>query len=365
MTDSTPRSAATMDAATLYDRAVARDPVTLLDVRADADPEQWNLPEWVDVRATPADELPGDGSIPGGPPSGPLVVACALGKTSQSIAARLDALSLDGGYQGWAEYVDVARVETDAATIRQFRRPATGCLSYAVESEGETVLVDPLDSLVDSYLDTTSRIVAAVDTHVHADHVSGVRSIADATGATAMVPERALDRGIEDRERFTPVADGDRIPVGATAIEAIHVPGHTTGTTAFRVGDVILTGDSLFLDGVARPDLESPDDAERAAQDLVDSLTERLFALDDVRIAPGHAVPATLYREGPAVDGIDAVRDRLGSFSDRDAAVERIVGSTPPTPANHESIVAINLGVSVDADHATIELGPNNCASGF
>ncbi|MFB6163034.1 MAG: MBL fold metallo-hydrolase [Halococcoides sp.] len=365
MTDASIDAVSTLGPGTLYDRVVSGEPVTLLDVRADADAAQWNLPDRVDVRAHPAADMPADGSLPGGPASGPVVVACAFGRTSRPIAADLDALSLDGGYRGWTEFVERDTIETGAATIRQYRRPATGCLSYAVVSDGEAVLIDPLESLVDTYLAAADRVVAAVDSHVHADHVSGVRSIASKTGATAMLPAGSLDRGVADRDRFAAVADGDRIAVGSTAIEAIHLPGHTTGMTAFRVGDVILTGDSLFLNGVARPDLESPENAERAARDLVASLTDRLFALSDVRIGPGHATPPTLYRDGPLVDSIATVRDRLGSVDEVDAAVERIVGSTPPTPANHETIVSVNLGEqALDHDRrAEIELGPNNCAA--
>jgi glyoxylase-like metal-dependent hydrolase (beta-lactamase superfamily II) len=240
-----------------------------------------------------------------------------------------------------------------------------------VVNDDEAVVVDPLAAFTERYVaDATARdadIVAVVDTHVHADHVSGLRALSQAADAPAILPETAVERGvIFDVET---VSDGDEIEVGDAAIAVRALPGHTTGMAGLVVGDVLLSGDSLFLDSVARPDLQDSSDIEALARELYASLTERLADLaDETILAPGH------YDAGDAraADGtytatLGAVRGRVGVFRmDEESFVERVTGELPPQPANAAQIVAINLGTDsvADEDAFQLELGPNNCAAG-
>ncbi|PSQ65414.1 MAG: MBL fold metallo-hydrolase, partial [Halobacteriales archaeon SW_9_67_24] len=137
---------------------------------------------------------------------------------------------------------------------------------------------------------------------------------------------------------------------------------------AFRVGDVLLTGDSLFLDGVPRPDLEAgADGAGDLANTLHDTLTGRFDTDADLLVAPGHHGPSErLPADSPYTARLGDLHERLPAFSmERDTFVERVLDGMGPRPANHERIVAINRGRENPDDETAfeLELGPNNCAA--
>jgi glyoxylase-like metal-dependent hydrolase (beta-lactamase superfamily II) len=381
--------------AALRRRLADGDPVTLLDVRDRTEIERWRIEApsityhhvpyvkfvAAGVTGDVADLLPADVREP-------VVAVCPRGEASAEVAdhlvaAGVDAENLAGGMEAWARLYDRVELATDAdATVYQYRRPASGCLGYAVVAEGEMAVIDPLRAFADRYRDDAAELGAtlthAVDTHVHADHVSGVRALAR-SGATPVLPARAVERGVADGADFRTVQDGDELAVGDATLRAVALPGHTTGMTGVAVGGAeprsagdrtesggaLLTGDSLFLDGVARPDLEEDADPAEQARDLHTTLTERLRAFpDDTLIAPGHTDAGV--EEGAAVARLGDLRDRLPVFGmDEDAFVEHVthVGAEP---ANADRIVAINVGnESVDDDEAfELELGPNNCAAG-
>jgi Zn-dependent hydrolases, including glyoxylases len=205
----------------------------------------------------------------------------------------------------------------------------------------------------------------AIDTHVHADHVSGVRAVASETGAEPVVPAGAADRGLS--YAATLVEAGDHLPLGETAAIARDLSGHTTETTGYRFDDVLFTGDSVFLDGVARPDLEDQSRAEDAAGQLWETVQALGDRDSNLTVAPGHVGPAT----DPGPDDtytaqLAALRERLLAFEESRAAfVDRVTTGLPPRPANDKQIIAVNLGRET-ADHGTafeLELGPSNCAA--
>jgi len=300
----------------------------------------------------------------------PLVVVCAVGEASAEVAEDLrredvDAVNLAGGMAAWGDLV----VAHDLGnSVVQFERPSSGCLSYLLADGGEAAVVDPLAAAVDEYVaaaeDSGASIEYAVDTHVHADHVSGVRALADATGAERVLPEGATDRGLS--YDATLVGDGDELPVGQRALTVEHAPGHTTEQVTLAWGADLLTADCLFLDSVGRPDLESEDAARELAGRQYDTL-QRLFDRDDdARVLPGHVEPSTA-RDGP--DGgfarsLGEVRDGLSLLElDRGAFVDRVTTDLPPRPANDEEIVGVNLGrETLDDEALELERGPNNCA---
>jgi glyoxylase-like metal-dependent hydrolase (beta-lactamase superfamily II)/rhodanese-related sulfurtransferase len=372
-----------IDADALACRVAAGEPVRLLDLRDRDATEAWRIDgpavtfsqlpssrvlqaEVTDSVADLAAEIDGDG---------PITVVCAEGESSDYAAellreAGIPAQNLADGMEGWARVYRSTEIAADP-TVVQYHRPSSGCLAYAVVSDGEAAVVDPLCAFTDRYAaDLEARgadVVAVLDTHVHADHVSGLRSLSNAVGVPRYLPAGSVDRGVTyDVE---PLADGDRIPVGEAALEAVALPGHTAGMTGFAVGDVLLTGDSLFLDGVARPDLavDGADARADLARELHGTVTERLASVDDETIvAPGH-VGGAAAGETTHTATLGDLRDRLAGFDlDADAFVDRVGSDLPPPPANADRIVAINSG-SEDAEAETafeLELGPNNCAAG-
>ena len=372
-----------LTAATLKERLDAGDPVRLLDVRDRDEFTAWHI-NGPTVTAT---QLPfakflqakvtGDieGVLDDIDGEGPITAVCARGEASAFVAGllvdhQIDARNLADGMDGWARLYEARELPTDAATVLQYERPASGCLSYLVVSDGEAAVLDPLRAFANRYVadaaDHDATLRYAVDSHVHADHVSGLRAL-DARGVEPVVPARAVDRGIT--YDVTALPDDGSLSIGSATLEALALPGHTTGMTGFRVGEALLAGDSIFIESVARPDLEAGDDgAPELARTLYETLTERLAALpEDTLVAPGHRAETT----DPADDGsytarLGELRTALPALAlDRETFVERICGDIPPRPANFERIVAINLGTEgADDDTAfELELGPNNCAA--
>jgi glyoxylase-like metal-dependent hydrolase (beta-lactamase superfamily II) len=300
----------------------------------------------------------------------PVVAVCARGEASAHVAdllrdAGVEAANLAGGMEAWGDLAVARELPVEGPTIVQYERPATGCLSYLLVDGGEAAVLDPLLAFADRYVaDAGERGAAlrwAVDSHVHADHVSGAWAVAERTDATPVVPAGAADRGLVREAQF--LSDGEDLPVGGSALRATHAPGHTSELLTVRTGGVLFSADCLFLDGVGRPDLEAgTEGAGDLARRLHGSL-ESLFALpDETLVAPGHVTPTT----EPGVGGtyarpLSAVRERV-DLGEREAFVERILAGMGERPANYEEIIGVNLGRATTDDADELELGPNNCA---
>lgn len=371
--------------AELYERIRSGEPVRVVDIRDREAVEQWritgdsvaftSLPRAKALQAKAlgtVDDLLAD--VAG---EGPITVVCAEGRSSAEVAAHFreagaDARNLADGMESWADLYVAAPVETDgSAAVIQYQRPSSGCLGYMLVSEDEAAVIDPLRAFTDRYVeDAAARdatLTAAIDTHVHADHISGVTALSAETDATAVVPAGAVERGMDvDAETVT---DGDALAVGDVELEAVHAPGHTTDMTAFAAAGVLFSGDSLFVESVARPDLETDAAGVPAfAAELYATLTERFDRFDDGTIlAPAHHSDAAERRaDGTFTATLGELRDRLGVFGmDEASFVEYVQADMPPRPANFEAIIEINLGRSAveTAEALELELGPNNCAA--
>jgi glyoxylase-like metal-dependent hydrolase (beta-lactamase superfamily II)/rhodanese-related sulfurtransferase len=375
----------TVDPETLKDRIDAGEDVTLLDARMQSDYEEWridgenvtsiNVPYFEflddDIDEDVLEQIPDDREV---------TVLCAKGGASEFVAGTLaergyDVNHLEDGMNGWASIYEAVEVERydGTGTLLQYQRPSSGCLGYLLYDDGEAAIIDPLRAFTDRYLadadDLGVDLQYALDTHVHADHISGVRNL-DAEGVEGVIPEAAVDRGVTYADELTTAADGDSFTVGDATIEAVYTPGHTTGMTSYLVDDSLLaTGDGLFVESVARPDLEEGDDgAPEAASMLYESLQERVLSLpDDTLVGGAHFSDAA----EPAADGtytapIGELVDEMDALTmDEQEFVELILSDMPPRPANYEDIIATNLGQNaVDDEEAfTLELGPNNCAA--
>jgi glyoxylase-like metal-dependent hydrolase (beta-lactamase superfamily II) len=373
-------SVASISPTALKQRIEDDEGVFLLDVRSEADFAEWriegaetvNYPYFDLLDGIPEElraELPEDRRI---------TVLCAKGGSSEMIAENLQADGfevdhLERGMKGWARIYEYQELDVDAdATVAQYRRPSSGCLAYLVADGDEAAVIDPLRAFTDEYVQDARAlgvdITYAIDTHIHADHVSGIRDLADRTGATAVLPEAADERGVDYDREYRTVEDGETLSVGDTEIEVLHTPGHTTGMTAYKVGDVLFTGDGLFTESVARPDLEDPEAAKDAARTLYDSLQEQVLTLpDDTVVAPAHfSDSATPNDDGTYTAELGDLVERMDALTmDEDEFVEFIVDGMPPRPANYEEIIATNLGQESPDDEKAfeLELGPNNCAA--
>lgn len=316
-----------------------------------------------------------------------ITTICGKGATSTRLASELDANGFEGvavvtgGMRDWNSLYETARVNTanDDLVIVQFQRRAKGCLSYLVGSKraGEAIVIDPTRH-TDQYVTTAAEkgmtITRVLDTHVHADHISGGRDLAARLDIPYHLGEQATERDLD--YEFDPLADGETISIGDIEVEVLSTPGHTTEMVTYRVGDdVILTGDSLFLDSVGRTELEFGEEgAEKGARMQYETLHETLLELPDgLTVLPGHVTvnnDGTYENASPGElvgASLGDVRDRLDLVDlDEEAFVERMVENVPEKPDNYETIISINLGTeSVESgrDATMLETGANNCAA--
>ncbi|WP_272904886.1 MBL fold metallo-hydrolase [Halobacterium rubrum] len=196
----------------------------------------------------------------------------------------------------------------------------------------------------------------------------------DEVGVPYHLGEASSERGVE--YDYEPVSDGEVIDVGDVEIEAHHTPGHTSEMINYLVDcELLLTGDTLFVDSVGRTELQfGEDDASRGAELLYDSLHETILDLpDDTTILPGHLTVTSdgRYENGSPGEPLEAqlgnLRDELDFLGlDREAFVERLTEDAPEKPPNYETVIGINIGketVDDEGEATELELGPNNCAA--
>jgi len=363
----------------------ADEDVTILDTRMGSDYEEWKIAdENVDSINVPYFEFLDD-EIDGQvleriPEDRQVTVLCAKGGASEYAAGALkergyEVNHLEDGMNGWARIYEAVEVEgyDGAGTLLQYQRPSSGCLGYFVYDGGEAAVIDPLRAFTDRYLADADELGVelkyAIDTHVHADHISGVRSLAE-EGVEGVIPEASVDRGVTYADDVTLAADGDEFAVGAATIETVSTPGHTSGMTSYLIdGSLLATGDGLFVESVARPDLEDGDDgAPEAATQLYESLQERVLTLPDGTLIGGAhfsdaAEPAEDGTYTAPIGQLNAEMDAL--TMDEDEFVDLVLSDMPPRPANYEDIIPTNLGQQEadDEEAFELELGPNNCAA--
>jgi hydroxyacylglutathione hydrolase len=242
--------------------------------------------------------------------------------------------------------------------FRQLLNDETACASYlfGCNTAGELAVVDPHIDLVDDYLALAegqgSRIAAVVETHVQADHVSGLPELVGRTGATAYLPAGA---GVEFDHH--PLADGELIKLGNTVIEAIASPGHAAAHHAYLVTDhrrgeepwMVLSGDALLVGDAGRPDLHAHGEltAEEMARTLYRSLTERLLALPDhLLLYPAHYSGSVCGRGlsgNPASTvGFERRHNAALRFGSEDEFVAALLEDIPPAPEGQAEILAAN-----------------------
>ena len=363
----------TIETNTLRDWLESHQPVTVLDVRSDEDRAQWAIPGSVHVNAYEALRAGEPGVLADAvlPHDRPVVTVCNAGRVSQTAASILsargfDARSLVGGMKAWSLAWNTAEVPIEDSTIRviQVRRTGKGCLSYLVGSRGEAAVIDPSLS-ADIYVDLARRsgwtIRYVLETHIHADHLSRARELSAQARATL---------GLPAQERvgfpFNPVADGDRIRLGNATIAAVRTPGHTSESTSFVLQDAaVFTGDTLFTNGVGRPDLHANAEAARErARALFHSLLRLRELPRTMLVLPAHASEPVPFDGQPITASIAEVTDSLSAWLATESGfVERVTSNLPPTPPNFVRIVELNeSGELPDIDPTEIEAGANRCA---
>lgn len=242
--------------------------------------------------------------------------------------------------------------------FRQILNDETACASYifGCNTAGELAVVDPHADLVDEYIAAAaaqgSRIAAVIETHVQADHVSGLPELVERTGATAYLPAGA---GVDFGHHA--LADGELIKLGNTVIQAVATPGHGAAHHAYLVTDhrrgdepwMVLTGDALLVGDAGRPDLHAHGEqtVEEMARLLYRSLTQRLLALPDhLLLYPAHYSGSVCGRglsgHPASTIGFERRHNKALASESEEAFVAALLEDIPPAPERQAEIVAAN-----------------------
>ena len=363
----------------LYDEITNQEVPFILDVRNQDEFATWqvegtkpvatkNMPIWMAVEGVEdlAKEVPANS-----------VVVCAHGNGSDLLLDLLaeegvEARSLVGGTAAWAELLVPEPLECLPKGVIgwQILRPAKACLSYMIGVPGkDAIVVDParfLDFYIDLAASEGMTITHVIDTHVHADHISGGPELAEKVGAQYHLPLE--DAGGSVPFPNEPLEDGTEIDLGGHTVAtfAIKMPGHTPGTTCVHIpGLLLLNGDTVFVRGVGRPDLTGK--ADELARELYYTVNDKLRPLESsTTVLPAHWSTA----DEMGADGM--VKTTLGQvfestlLNEEDLVkfVEEIVGTLPSAPDFYDTIREVNSGKKVSAEEIeTLEIGKNQCAA--
>ncbi|MBL0385706.1 MBL fold metallo-hydrolase [Tumebacillus sp. ITR2] len=364
----------------LYDRIARREELFLLDVRLYDDFERWHVEgERVTTLNIPYVDFLAEEDFSWKkhlPTDRPLLVNCARGRSAKIVAEILerhgyDAAYLENGMIGWSEvYAPVTVVEEDEWKLIQLNRVGKGCLSYLLFS-GTTALVVDAGRHVEEYLELASQHGAAIehviDTHLHADHISGGVELASRTGASYYISQSELQGALIPH---TPLEQHRTWQFGAISVQvlAVPTPGHTPGSVSLLLNDrFLLTGDTVFVGGIGRPDLGGK--SREWAQLLYETVFTTIAALpDDVLVLPAHYASRDEYHAGGFIGatlGTIRATNEVLRLDSRETFLEQIAAAGGSTPPNYQEITEINRGVKQVPVARALELesGPNRCAA--
>jgi glyoxylase-like metal-dependent hydrolase (beta-lactamase superfamily II)/rhodanese-related sulfurtransferase len=327
-----------------------------------------NVPIWVAVEEseTLAREIPED-----------TVVVCAHGNGSDLLIDVLkdegrEVRTLEGGTAAWAQLLVPRPIDgiPDGMVGYQIARPSKACLSYVIGVPGHgCVVVDPA-RFPETYLDLAARhdmdIAHVIDTHIHADHISGGPALAERFGVPYHVPME--DAGPSTPFTNEPLADGAVLDLGAASLEvlAIKMPGHTPGSTCVHIpGHLLLTGDTVFVRGLGRPDLTGK--ADELATELFHTIHDRLAPLDPAtKVMPAHwTIAEEIDNDGMVQTTIGKVFEAdIMTMGDIHRFIDEIIATLPAAPDFYDTIRLVNAGQAATAEEIeTLEIGKNQCAA--
>jgi glyoxylase-like metal-dependent hydrolase (beta-lactamase superfamily II) len=357
-----------------------KEELFILDVRNETDFNDWKIEgESIDIINIPYFDLldgvdPALDKIPDGKK---ILVVCAKEGSSQFVAeqiveaGRSNIYYLAGGMKSWSEYLEPVKVAdlSGGGELYQFVRIGKGCLSYMVLSKGEAAIIDTT-RMIDQYesflKENGAQLIHTIDTHLHADHISGGRVLAEKYGAAYHLPPKDAT---EVTFAYEKLEDGKNIYVGNETIlvQPIYSPGHTIGSTSFIIDHkYLLSGDILFVESIGRPDLAGL--AEDWVGDLRQTLYRRYKDLsEDLVVLPAHFGKITELGQGGLVSGRlgDLYKNNPGlNIHDENEFRKTVTENLPPQPNAYQEIRQTNMGKinPNEEEQREMEIGPNRCA---
>ncbi|WP_336775188.1 MBL fold metallo-hydrolase [Paenibacillus sp. MMO-58] len=369
-----------MNARELTRLVLNKEQLFILDVRNEDLFDDWKIEgESVEIINIPYFELLDgvDPALDKVPQDKKVLVVCAKEGSSKFVAdllveaGRSNVYYLQGGMKAWSEHLEPVKIGDlkNGGSIYQFIRIGKGCLSYFVMSNGEAAIIDTprmTDDIERFASENHVQIKHTMDTHLHADHISGGRKLAEKASATYWLPPKDATEVTFD---FAKLEENQVIRVGNTEIniQPIYSPGHTIGSTSLLIDDkYLLTGDILFVESIGRPDLAGK--AEDWVGDLRDTLYNRYTHLsNELIVLPAHfgkvselghngAVSARLgdlYQHNPGLNITDEAEFR-----------DVVTNHLPPQPNAYQEIRQTNMGKihPSEEEQREMEIGPNRCA---
>jgi glyoxylase-like metal-dependent hydrolase (beta-lactamase superfamily II) len=369
-----------MTAEDIAKKVMNREPLFILDVRNEDDFSSWKIEgESIQVLNAPYfDLLDGvDPVLDKIPANEDVVVICAKEGSSKFVAEQIveetgrDVAYLEGGMKTWSEHLEPVKIGdlTNGGAIYQFVRIGKGCLSYFIESNGEALIVDAT-RMTDKFETFAKKhnvqIKHLVDTHLHADHISGGKKLAESTGGTYWLPPKDAEEVTFD---YSKLENGQVITIGGTNIDvsAVYSPGHTIGSTSLIVDDqYLLTGDILFVESIGRPDLAGK------AEDWVGDLRNTLYNLyidlkRNLIVLPAHfGKVSELNADGSVSAKLGDLYEKNSGLNIQDESEFRraVTENLPPQPNAYQEIRETNMGKikPSEEEQREMEIGPNRCA---
>ena len=377
-----------------YQTINQKNDILLLDVRNDRDFDAWriesqNTPETMHIPyiifaedgPEALQDLPQLTAIS---KDREIVALCAKGGASDFVAAILreegmTAVNLIDGMIAWGNhYVTRPVIETTAYQIYQIDRVSRGCLSYVIISQGQAAIIDPMrhtDQDLQMINEKGAVLSLILDTHAHADHISGGPALAEATGAPYYLhPYDAIHPFdlLPAKVPYEMLQDGQQLALGELTITILHTPGHTLGQVNYLVTEpagetYAFTGDNIFLQSFGRPDLGGQ--GEAWAPIVYQTIFERFKEQvpDRAWILPGHYASFDESNEHGLYTKrlVDLWRDNVGlQFKNKDHFITYVLTHLPSMPEQYIEIKRVNIGLAhPDEQQASeLELGKNVCA---
>jgi glyoxylase-like metal-dependent hydrolase (beta-lactamase superfamily II) len=369
-----------MTAKEIAQKVMNKEKLFILDVRNEDDFSDWRIEgESIEILNAPYfDLLDGvDPVLDKVPNDQDVVVVCAKEGSSKFIAEQIveannrDVAYLEGGMKTWSEHLAPVKIGdlSNGGVIYQFVRIGKGCLSYFIESNGEALIVDAtrMTEQFETFAkERNVQIKHLVDTHLHADHISGGRTLAEKVSGTYWLPPKDAT---EVTFEYAKLEDGQEITVGETKVKVhpLYSPGHTIGSTSLIVDDkYLLTGDILFVESIGRPDLAGK--AEDWVGDLRNTLYNLYTELDKgLVVLPAHFGKVTeLNADGSVSAKLGDLYEKNSGLNIQDEVEFRkaVTENLPPQPNAYQEIRETNMGKIQpnEEEQREMEIGPNRCA---
>ena len=341
------------------------DDIFILDVRSRQEHDMWTISydNYPDSLVIPVDTLASLESLRQIPKNKEVITFCAHGQRSSMAARTLSSLgynvrTVEGGMAGWSRLYDVAEVNLDSnitLKIWQVRRISKGCMSYVIAStkDKKATIIDAtcdIDTVINTLLQENELTVSRVlDTHMHADHLSGSVRVARKYGSEVAISgfeNYATEQlSSEQDPKCKLISTGQKFELGdGFYLEAIHTPGHTDGSMSFLLnihsvtkndytnkqqssGETfaknsdndepdyyLFTGDTIFVNGVGRPDLRNK--SQEYTNKLLHTYYNVIFNLPEKTIIlPAH-YSSGFEHEKPVLDSLGSIKQKLASILD-------------------------------------------------